>query len=333
MQMDGQRRLTAVVLVLVATAVLGSDRASALGTPAGTRITTQASVTWTRDAQPFSGASNPTTVTVDEVVDFALVWQDAGPVEVFPGETGMALTYRLRNTGNGSERFLLTGLTALAGDDFDPAFAVLHLDTDDNGRFDPVVDEIHAQGANDPQLDPDTGATLFLVADIPLDALDAHEGHAKLVVTAATGVGAPGTIVIGAGTGGTDVVIGSGGGLRESTGVYRIASVAVALAKSAVVSGPGGGSQTVSGAVVTYYINVTADGGGTAHNVVVTDPVPSPAVYIPDTLRLNGGLLSDAADADAGDYSVTVPGALTVQLGDLTATTQPQIIAFQVSIP
>ncbi|MCP4573753.1 MAG: DUF11 domain-containing protein [bacterium] len=333
MQQDGQRRQMAAVLVLVAAMVTGSDRASALGTPAGTEVTTQAAVTWTKDAESFSGASNPTTFTVDEVVDFALVWQDAGDVEAFPGETGMALTYRLQNTGNGPERFLLTGLTALAGDDFDPALDGLYLDTDGNGRYDAGVDEIYALGANDPLLDADAAAILFLVADVPADATDAQEGHCKLVVTAGTGVGAPGTIVVGAGVDGTDVVIGTGGGFRESTGVFRIASVAVSLVKSAIVAGPGGGIDPVPGSVVTYYINVTADGGGTARSVVVTDPVPAPAVYIPDTLRLNGGLLSDAADMDAGDYSVTVPGALTVQLGDLTATSQPQIIAFQVSIP
>ena len=333
MQQDGKRRLAAAVLVLVAAAVLGSDRASAMGTPAGTEITTQATVTWTKNATPFNGTSNPTTVTVDEIVDFALIWQDAGDVEVFPGETGMALTYRLQNTGNGPERFLLTAIAALAGDDFDPLLATVHLDTDGNGRFDAVVDEVYAQGANDPVRAADAATTLFLVANIPADAVDGHEGHCKLVVTAATGIGAPGTIVIGAGENGTDVVIGYSAGFRESTGVFRIASVAVELVKSAVVAGPGGGTEPVAGAIVTYYINVTADGGGTARNVVITDPVPAPAIYIPATLRLNGGLLSDAADADAGDYSVTVPGALTVRLGDLTATSQPQIIAFQVSIP
>jgi uncharacterized repeat protein (TIGR01451 family) len=333
MQQDGQRRLAAAVLVLVAATVSGSDRASAVGTPAGTVITNRASVTWTKDATPFSGASNPSTVTVDEVVDFDLVWQDAGPVEAFPGETGMALTYRLQNTGNGPESFLLTGLVALAGDDFDPAFAAIHLDTDGNGVFDAGVDEVYAQGGNDPLLAADGAATLFLVADIPPDVFDGQDGSCKLVVTAGTGVGAPGTVVVGAGEGGTDVVIGHSTGFQEATGVFRVTAVEVSLLKSAVVAAPGGGGEPVSGAVVTYTITATAAGGGTARDVVVTDPVPPPAVYMAGSLRLNGGLLSDAADLDAGDFDVTNPGALTVRVGDLTATSQPQTIAFQVSIP
>lgn len=333
MQQDGQRRLAAAVLVLVAATVLGSDRASALGTPAGTEITNQASVTWTKDATPFSGASNPTTVTVDEVVDFVLVWQDAGEVETFPGETGMALTYRLQNTGNGPETFLLTGLTALAGDDFDPSLAALHLDTDGNGLFDAGVDEIYVQGSNDPQLAADADATLFLVADIPPDVVDGQDGSCKLVVTAATGVGAPGTIVVGAGEDGTDVVIGHSTGFQESTGTFRVAAVEVSVLKSVLVAGPGGTDDPSPGAVLTYTITVTATGGGTARNVVVTDPVPAPAVFVSGSLRLNGVLLSDAADLDAGDYDITSPGALTVQVGDLTAASQPQIIAFQAFIP
>ncbi len=333
MQQDGQQRLVASALILVVATVLGTDRALALGTPAGTEIITQASVTWTRDGEAHSAASNATTVTVDEIVDFALVWQDAGDVETFPGETGMPLTYRLQNTGNGPELFRLTGLAALAGDDFDPVLAAIHLDSDDNGRYDPGADEVYAQGANDPLLAADQSATVFLLADIPAGVADGQEGDLKLIVNAATGVGAPGTIVIGAGQDGTDVVLGGSGGVAEATGTFRVASVAIALVKSAVVTDPDGGAEPVSGAVITYEIIVTADGGGTARNVVVADPVPQPAVYVTNSLQLNGGSLSDTADADAGDFAITTPGALTVQLGDLTATSQPQIIAFQVSIP
>ena len=333
MKADRSSLRAAGVLLLTVTLACVAGGAWAAGTPAGSDVTAQASVTWVQQGVPLSTTSNATTFKVDEIVDFAVVCLDVGGVEAFPGETGRPLTFRLQNTGNGQEIFRLLDLTALAGDDFDPIPGGVHLDTNTNGVYDPGADQAYAQGTNDPDLLADAAVTIFLLVDLPTGVTDGQEGTAKLVITAATGVGAPGTVVIGAGDGGTDAVLGNTGGTGDATGTVRVAAVSLVLVKDGVVTDPTGGSDPRPGATVSYTIIVTATGGGTARNVVVTDPLPPATLYVPASLRLNGVPLTDAADGDAGDFDVTNPGTLTVRLGDITATSPNQVVAFQVSIP
>jgi uncharacterized repeat protein (TIGR01451 family) len=308
------------------------DRALALGTPAGTDIVARATLTYTMSGTTHTGTSNDALVRVDEVIDFAIVWQDADAVETFPGETGRALAYRVQNTGNGTETFLLAAISALAGDDFDPDAARVFLDRDGNGRFE-SGDEAYARGVNDPTLPPDRATVVFVVADIPADSADGATGHAKLVVTAGTGVGAPGTVVIGAGDDGTNAVLGAGGGFGERTGTFAVVGVELELVKSAAVADPDGGGDPRPGAVITYTIVANVAGAGTARGVVVSDAVPPPTVYVPGSLSLNGAAVTDAADGDPGDFGITKSGTLTIRLGDLTAASPPQEIAFQVTVP
>ncbi len=334
MRNHGQPLLAACTLVsAMALGLWPAGRAEARGTPAGTDIVTRASVTYAMDGQARSGASNEISVRVDEVVDFVVVWQDAAAVEAFAGDAARPLAYLLQNTGNGRERYLLAALTALAGDDFDPGSARLFLDSDGDGRFDPALDEAYVRGLNDPLLVADQATLLFLAADIPPDAADGSTGTVKLVVTAGTGIGAPGTVVIGAGDGGTNAVLGASGGFGERTGAYAVIAVRLTVAKRAEVAAPDGGSDPRPGAVITYTIVTTVAGAGTARGVVITDPLPPHTAYRPDSLRLNGLVLTDGNDGDAGDFGASLPGTLTVRLGDLTADSAPQEVAFQVTIP
>ncbi len=333
MDYRGQPLLAACTLVSALALVLGpASRAEARGTPAGTDLVTRASVTYALEGEARSGSSNETIVRVDEVIDFDLVWQDAGRVEAFAGASNLPLVYSLQNTGNGPEMFLLAALSALAGDDFDPGAARLFLDSDGDGLFDPAADAPYARGANDPLLEPDEAALIFLVADIPADAADGAVGTLKLVVTAGTGIGAPGTIVLGAGDLGTDAVIGTSGGFGERAGGFEVVNVTLDLVKTATVRDPDGGGDPRPGAVITYTIVTTVAGAGTARGVVITDPLPPNTAWLPASLRLNGLALTDAADGDAGDFGATLPGTLSVRLGDLTTDSAPQEVAFQVTI-
>jgi hypothetical protein len=47
---------------------------------------------------------------------------------------------------------------------------------------------------------------------------------------------------------------------------------------------------------------------------------------------LNGAPLTDAADADAGNFGVTAPNTITVNLGTLTSASPAQVIIFDVRI-
>ena len=95
---------------------------------------------------------------------------------------------------------------------------------------------------------------------------------------------------------------------------------------------PYGGTQPVSGAVVTYSLAVSAQGAGSADGVVITDAIPANTTYNPGSLALDGSPLTDSADSDAGDVGDTAPGTLTIALGDLAAGAPGTTITFSVTI-
>jgi uncharacterized repeat protein (TIGR01451 family) len=323
-------------LALALTLCLPASLAMASGTPAGVRIDSQAMVAYTQAGTSKTAVSNLVSLPVNEVLDFTLTWQDAAPVPVHAGELLATLSFQLQNTGNGEEAYHLTVISALAGDDFDPGAAAIHFDADGNGSFDPLRDTRYDPGTNDPSLAADARLTVFLVSTVPDDAISGQRGDLKVAVGSQLGYGAPGTVVHGQGDGGTDAIIGLGGGFAEITGTLQLASVEVRLVMSAaVVSGSGqelAAGTTDAEALVTYTIDVVVSGSGTARDVVVTDPFPAGTTYQPGTLRLNAVPLTDADDADAGDANARIAGTVTVALGDLTAAAAPQRISFQVAL-
>jgi uncharacterized repeat protein (TIGR01451 family) len=110
-----------------------------------------------------------------------------------------------------------------------------------------------------------------------------------------------------------------------------VSSAMVNISKTAVVLDQYGGSQPITGATIRYTLAVTAVGTGTAMSTVITDLLPMNTTYTPGTLKLNGVVLTDAADADAGDVSGTT-STVTVRLGSLTNATPIQTITFEVKI-
>ena len=92
----------------------------AAGTPAGTNIQNTAQVSYTVGGSTVTATSNTSSVTVAEIVDAVLTIANA-TVPGRPGATAEELVFTLTNTGNGTETFNLTALSAgIVGDDFDP---------------------------------------------------------------------------------------------------------------------------------------------------------------------------------------------------------------------
>ncbi|MFZ5563584.1 MAG: hypothetical protein ACOZBW_05980 [Thermodesulfobacteriota bacterium] len=305
----------------------------AAGAPAGSIISNQAQVTYTVEGvSGFTTASNVSAFAVAEILDVTLSWQDAAPVPVIAGDTDRVLSFRITNTGNGADRYSLTPDGALSGDDFDPVPATLVLDTNGNGAYDAGTDTVYSPGVNDPVLAADASLFVFVLCDIPSGPGADDTGNIRLTATSLAGNGAPaGTVIAGAGEGGTDAVVGTTGAKADAVGTYRAA--VLAAAKSAVVSDPYGGTAVVPGAVITYTIVVSVSGAGaTAIGVAVEDPVPDNSEYVAGSLTLNGSGLTDAADADAGDVGQTTADTVTVLLGDLAAGAPARTITFQVRV-
>jgi uncharacterized repeat protein (TIGR01451 family) len=201
---------------------------------------------------------------------------------------------------------------------------------DGDASFNALADTL-LDGSNDPVLNADDVITVFVVADIPVGPLDGDIADIDLTVDSNTATGAPGTAVLGGGDAGTDAVVGTGGGTDSATESFVISDVLVTLLKSASIVDPFGGTDPVTGAAITYSIDVTVTGGGTASGVIISDPIPVNTTYVANSMTLGGGPLTDAVDGlDGADFGVTAPNTITVDMGDLTAGTQT--ITFDVTI-
>jgi len=308
--------------------LLSSQPAWALGTPAGTDITNAATADYFIGVTPLTATSNTTTTTVDELMNVTVVGQDAGSqVTVGPGDTNQVLTYQITNTGNGTDNYSLTASNQV-GDDFDATSIAIYLD-DGDGVFNAA--DILLDGSNDPVMNADDVITVFVVADIPAGLFDGDIANIGLTVGSNTAIGAPGTAVVGGGDGGTDAVVGASGGADSATESYVVSNVVVSLLKSVSIVDPFGGSDPAPGATITYSIDVTVTGGGTASAVVISDPIPANTTYVSNSMTLGGGALTDAVDGlDGADFDITAPNMVTVDMGDLTAGTQT--ITFEVTI-
>ncbi len=309
--------------------------ALALGTPAGDDIVNTVTATYTVGGGPGVPITDTHIFLVDELIDVDVTLQTAGPVPTAPGNTNEVLTFLVTNVGNGIETFRLTPNAALLGDDFDPTPSGVFLDSNGNGVLD-GPDAAYVPAGNDPTLDANTPGSesilVFVLNDIPAGPAPNDRGDAQLAADALSHTGAPGSSTAGVGDGGTFAVAGASGGDDDDLGSYLITDTSVNVLKTSAVLDPGGGASPVPGAFITYSLDVTVTGTDTAANVVITDPIPANTTYRPGTLLLNGAPLTDAGDADTGDFNATNPGEVTVGLGALNAASPTQTVSFQVQI-
>lgn len=320
------------MLLLTICAFVLAHEACAVGTPAGTTVVNQAQVSFTMGGTPATAQSNATAILVGEVLDVNVTLQSAR-VSVVAGETLRTLLFVVTNVGNGTEVTPLAIDNLVAGDDFDPLAATpaIYFDSDASGDLS-AADTAYAPGSNEPNLAPDGAIPVLLVNDIPAAVSDGQFGRSRLSARAATGTGVPGTTFAGLGTSGTDAVAGASGAQANATGEYVVGDVQVALVKSSTVTNPSGGIQPVPGARINYQILVNVSGSGTARALNIDDAIPANTTYLAGSLRLNGTALTDAADADGGEFQAGAAPRVRVALGDLTQVAGAQTVVFTVTI-
>ncbi|HEV7233353.1 MAG TPA: hypothetical protein VGN36_03835 [Sphingorhabdus sp.] len=302
--------------------------AFATGTVAGTDIDNVAEATYDTPSGPVTIQSNLVRIRVDELLDVTVTSTDPGDVTTSPGATGNVQTFRITNTGNGDEAFRLTANTGVGGDDFDPTLTQIVLDTNDNGVYDPGVDTVYVSGTNDPVLQPDESQVVFVITSTPVAVTNGNRGTTNLAAVAVTGSGAPGTTFAGAGQGGGNAVVGNTGADGDANGFLAVQAASLALVKSATIADPFGGNRPVPGAVITYSIVATISGAGSLNNLVITDPIPAATAYQVNSTTLEGAALTDATDADAGNYNGT---RISVAAGNVPAG-QTRTVTFRTVI-
>ena len=304
----------------------------AVGTTAGIDITNTATVDYAIGGSSGS-ATDTVTFRVDEKIDVNLSWQDAANIGVGTPDTNQVLTYLLTNTGNGFDDYRLSvENTGIGVDQFDPVLADVYLDANGNGVYNPGVDTQYIAGTNDPVLGADASLVIFVLNNIPTSLNGGDLGNSQLTATSNTISGTSGASFANAGDNNTTAVVGTSGGTSNATGIYEVTNATVSLVKSVVISDPLGGNQPMPGATMTYSINVSVSGPGTATGVVITDPIPTNTTYSVNTLTLNAAALTDVVDADVGDVGGTTANTVTVNLSDLTQASPVQTISFEVII-
>jgi uncharacterized repeat protein (TIGR01451 family) len=320
------------ILAGCAAACLSAGVTQAASAPAGVAIQNTAQVSYSLGGTTASTSSNTVSITVAEIVDVVTTLQSP-TVSTSAGVSGVPMVFRVTNTGNAAQTFLLAATSTIGGDDFDPVLAAtsIYLDTDGSGTL-TAADTPYVPGTNDPVLAQDAFVTVFVVNNMPTGLATGARGFSRLTATSRTGSGAPGTVLAGKGPGGTDAVIGTTGGVGAATGTYVIGDVQLAVVKSAAVTDQFGGSRAIPGARIVYTVVVTPSGSGTASASVFTDWIPANTTYVAGSLKLNATALTDASDADAGAFLASPSPRVSVNLGALTAASGAQTLSFAVTI-
>lgn len=300
--------------------------AYAEGVAAGTPIENTALATFTFAGESRTVPSNTVIVTVDEILDVAVSSLDAGNVAL--GNDDAVLTFLVTNNGNGPEAYEIEVDPLLTGDDFDPDVIKIAYDSNGNGTYDEGEDELLPSDATTPEILADDSLRIFVIGGLTGNPNNGDTANVGLGATAITGTGASGTVFEGAGVGGSDAVVGTTTAFSETDGAFVVASSSVSLTKAAEINDPFGGDQPVPGAVVTYTLVASVDGSSSVEGLTITDPVPDDTTYSNGTLTLDGGLLSDADDADEGTADAN---AISVILGTVSGGTS-HTITFQVTI-
>lgn len=301
--------------------------AFASGTPAGTDIQNVARATYETLGGPVEIDSNLVIIRVDELLDVTVSSSNPGDVTSAPGGNNVQ-SFQVTNTGNGNEAFALIANAAVSGDDFDPTLQSLILDSNNNGVYDPGVDTAYVAGSNDPILASGASITVFVITNTPISAVNGNRAEVSLLASAVTGTGAPGTSFPGAGDGNSNAVVGNTGADAQASSFLAVQAALLALAKSATVADPFGGTRAVPGSVITYTLVATVTGSGALANIVISDPIPAQTQYLAQSVTLQGAAMTDAADADQGSFNGS---AIIAALGAVPAG-ESRTVTFKVTI-
>ncbi len=275
-----------------------------LAVPANTLIQNQASASYTIGGSTNKIFSNLSSFHVLEVLDHTLVSNHPSGVLSLTPDSSKVLSFTLTNIGNGQDSYVLSP-SQMGGDEFDPTNIRIYLDLDNNNIFNLAVDPLYIPGVNDPVLSIGGVQNIFIVSDIPSSLNSGDEGKVSLNASSNTGTGAVGTLISGGGDGGVDALIGSAQGSVDEESFYYISQTTVSVNKSQKILDPTGHNAPSKGAVITYTLDIELQGNGLIKNARLSDPIPSGTTYVPGSMELEGTILTDLLDLDAGNFDGT----------------------------
>jgi uncharacterized repeat protein (TIGR01451 family) len=351
-------------LLSSAAAVFGGGAAKAAGTTAGTQINNTASVSYTVNGTAQTTNSTTASFVVDRKVNFTVAPDQAGSTSVNLGQTGAVAKFKVTNTTNGVQDFLLDPdqLTLSVGiitgtDNYDISAMKAYVDTNGNGVYDPGVD---TQDYID-ELAPDASVNVFIVGNIPAAPASIQQAQVSMHVIAATGgqsgtkgsvliptdltlANADGTVDIVFADDDSDGVLNLGDVARNGQGRAYAAfdignrNVALTVTKSALVLSDGvnvSNPKAIPGATVQYCLLVNnATALTPANNVTLTDVIPTGATYVAGSVSLGlpGGtcVLAGAPQDDAVVWNASTK-TVSVNVGTVGGLASTAV-AFKVTL-
>lgn len=327
-------RLTALLLT-GALAAMTPLSALAVGTPACTPIANTATVNYKVGNVDQTPASNDPALNefiVGNKINFVLISNDGGVnVDVTPGQTGAALSFKVTNTGNANQTFKMTFAedSGNAGDNAD--------------MLTPGVDSLNTVSIVTAVLAPGENQDVTIVADTPAtpsnNDLSAYAMTATAYKVDGTTVEAENSssITSSAGTCTTDIVFndpdsdadGDADGYETAVGAFIVTADSdfLTVAKSSTVysdpiNGAGVGvAKLIPGAVVTYTITLTNTSLTTAASTVsIADTLDGNLAFGNNDTTVpygssNGGFKDSVTDCTGvgfgANYKVVIDGVCT----------------------
>ena len=308
----------------------------ALGTPAGTVISLQASLQYAQgNVSGLTTKSNVASILVNEVVDVQLNWADSSDVPVNSPDYKRVLTFRATNSGNGTQKFSLEANPAIGGGAFNPVAQGIYVESGAQAGLQLTganADTLYGSGSV-VSLNAGESKNIYLVYDIPANQATNNKGFSQLkIVSALPGAASAtraGTDIPGGGAGGSDAIIGYTLARAQALGDFLVSGVLVQTSKTvSSVQDILGGNQITSQSIVTYQITFNITGTGMAKNIVMQDPVPAQETYVPGSMKVNNVSQTDGKDSDYADFTNNV---LNLNLGNQNAP-QNFIFTYQMKV-
>ena len=349
---DKIKRASSLVISLVF-ALAAAGPVYAIGTDAGLNIQNTATINFEIGGAAQTPVDSNTVVTlVDELIDVVVVDDNGGSVSVSTPDGGVLLQFTVTNNGNGSETFRIIADPNIAEGGFDPTLDQIYLESNGLPGLQIGGDTAYVSGISDPVIAEDASLVVYVSSSIPGGLTQGDDGDVTLRAISETiinqtglddpdavGFPTPGTSYAGLGDGGGDAVVGAshdlGSLLIRSTGRYEVSDAVVTISKSATsVVDPFGGTTLVPGTVITYQLDVTVTGAGSAENLVISDVLPAELEYQVNTLTVGGvGEDDDFAPAgvdNSGFNSGT--GTIVVDQGVVAGGSPTIVVTFEAAI-
>jgi uncharacterized repeat protein (TIGR01451 family) len=334
-------RILCAAVAFLAAYLLTAGNALAAGTIAGTTVTSTAYVSYNLGGAGSSMKSVTTSFMIDRTVN--VVVTKNSDANTSPASGNAAASFLVSNMSNTTIRFSLAAVSK-ATNTWTMNNVRIYRDNNDSGTWD-GGDTLYEDAGTFGDVATGASVTVLIVADTPSSTTIGEAGAYDLTATAVdAGTVHVSTQTSGPNTAGVDTVfldvagsaVGDGArdGKHSAAAIFTVTTAAlkVNMNKTVAILDQWGGNQPIPGATLRYTIGVTATGGGTAVNIVISDPLPMNTSYVANSLRLNNTALTDAADTDAGDVGITTANTVTVKLGDLTSASPIQTITFDVKI-